>query len=257
MTVGKTDPDYAAALEAVRMAPAAISGTDPVSGAPYAAGYAGLAGRTRRRCRNGCCEDARTSEAGRDLHADRRSTNCAAAAQRRRSTDRRARRIHKGGNTLAHGAAARAAKRAASATGSTSSSGGARRWSAASTGSAAAPKRWKRASPRAPTKSSRWKPGWRKRASRCWKARRIRNQAGKCRSVAGALQLGLLRALGARRGAARPRAKRSATTIDLERGGQAASMLVISNYEFNSPGLDPAEQDGSTPSRPNWPRTPA
>lgn len=35
MTVGKTDPEYAAALEAVRQALAASSGTDPVTGAPY------------------------------------------------------------------------------------------------------------------------------------------------------------------------------------------------------------------------------
>jgi putative drug exporter of the RND superfamily len=35
MTVGKSDPEYAAALEAVRKASAAVSGSDPVSGAPY------------------------------------------------------------------------------------------------------------------------------------------------------------------------------------------------------------------------------
>jgi RND superfamily putative drug exporter len=35
MTVGKDDPNYAATLEAVRRADAAVSGTDPVSGAPY------------------------------------------------------------------------------------------------------------------------------------------------------------------------------------------------------------------------------
>ncbi|HEX3323948.1 MAG TPA: MMPL family transporter, partial [Solirubrobacterales bacterium] len=42
MTVGKTDPNYAASLEAVRQATAAVSGTDPISGTPYATGYAGL-----------------------------------------------------------------------------------------------------------------------------------------------------------------------------------------------------------------------
>jgi RND superfamily putative drug exporter len=35
MTVGKSDPEYAAALEAVRRALAAESGVDPISGAPY------------------------------------------------------------------------------------------------------------------------------------------------------------------------------------------------------------------------------
>jgi putative drug exporter of the RND superfamily len=42
MTVGKSDPNYTAALEAVRRATAAVSGTDPVSGQPYAENYAGL-----------------------------------------------------------------------------------------------------------------------------------------------------------------------------------------------------------------------
>ncbi|HVD85889.1 MAG TPA: MMPL family transporter, partial [Solirubrobacterales bacterium] len=35
MTVGKSDPDYAAALEAVQRASAAVSGTNPANGAPY------------------------------------------------------------------------------------------------------------------------------------------------------------------------------------------------------------------------------
>ena len=35
MTVGKEDPNYAAALEAVRRAQAAVTGTDPVTGTPY------------------------------------------------------------------------------------------------------------------------------------------------------------------------------------------------------------------------------
>ena len=42
MTVGKTDPNYPAALEAVRQAAAAVSGTDPLTGAPYAPEYTGL-----------------------------------------------------------------------------------------------------------------------------------------------------------------------------------------------------------------------
>jgi putative drug exporter of the RND superfamily len=42
MTVGKEDPNYGAALDAVRHAAAAVSGTDPVSSAPYAPDYTGL-----------------------------------------------------------------------------------------------------------------------------------------------------------------------------------------------------------------------
>jgi RND superfamily putative drug exporter len=42
MTVGKTDPAYAAALDAVRRATAAATGTDPATGAPYQSGYTGL-----------------------------------------------------------------------------------------------------------------------------------------------------------------------------------------------------------------------
>lgn len=42
MTVGKSDPEYTAALEAVNKASAAVSGTNPASGAPFAPGYTGL-----------------------------------------------------------------------------------------------------------------------------------------------------------------------------------------------------------------------
>jgi putative drug exporter of the RND superfamily len=42
MTVGKEDPNYGPALEAVRRAAAAVGGTDPANGLPYAAGYTGL-----------------------------------------------------------------------------------------------------------------------------------------------------------------------------------------------------------------------
>ena len=42
MTVGKGDPQYAAALAAVRRAAAAVTGTDPVDGQSYAEGYSGL-----------------------------------------------------------------------------------------------------------------------------------------------------------------------------------------------------------------------
>jgi RND superfamily putative drug exporter len=42
MTVGQSDPNYAAALDAVRRASAAVSGVDPISGQPYAPDYAGL-----------------------------------------------------------------------------------------------------------------------------------------------------------------------------------------------------------------------
>jgi RND superfamily putative drug exporter len=42
MGVGQTDPNYPAALDAVREALAAISGTDPATSAPYAPGYEGL-----------------------------------------------------------------------------------------------------------------------------------------------------------------------------------------------------------------------
>jgi RND superfamily putative drug exporter len=42
MTVGKGDPTYQASLDAVRQALAAVGGTNPATGAPYAAEYAGL-----------------------------------------------------------------------------------------------------------------------------------------------------------------------------------------------------------------------
>jgi RND superfamily putative drug exporter len=42
MTTGKSDPNYGPALDAVRRASAAVTGTDPVGNTPYAPEYAGL-----------------------------------------------------------------------------------------------------------------------------------------------------------------------------------------------------------------------
>ena len=40
--MGRSDPHYGPALEAVSKASAAVGGTNPISGQPYAPGYAGL-----------------------------------------------------------------------------------------------------------------------------------------------------------------------------------------------------------------------
>jgi RND superfamily putative drug exporter len=61
MTVGKGDPEYQAAVAEVRQASAAVTGTDPVGGAAYAEGYAGLPVELAA-LRGGLLEDAKESQ---------------------------------------------------------------------------------------------------------------------------------------------------------------------------------------------------
>ena len=234
MTVGKTDPNYAAALEAVRKAAAAVSGTDPVSGAPYAAGLrrpagrtrsaAGAAGRRRRARKRGqpTCIESTLRRAWKSCRTRRRQADRTASYKitRRQQQARRRRRP------------ARQRRQDASAAASTGSAAARRRWSAASTGSAAAPKRWKRASPKGPNEvgaaaeraAAGERPGARRQGAdqapgapgRATPRRASSTPATSCSR----------RSTGRRRG----RAKRPASTIDLRRrrpGGVDAGDLQV------------------------------
>ncbi|HVT00017.1 MAG TPA: MMPL family transporter, partial [Solirubrobacterales bacterium] len=65
---------------------------------------------------------------------------------------------------------------------------------------------------------------------------KIRHQAGKVQDQTPGLFNSGYFVLSALDGAPPGPREKAATTIDLNHGGQAASMLVISRYEFNSPG---------------------
>jgi RND superfamily putative drug exporter len=235
MTTGKTDPIYTAALEAVRQATAAVSGTDPASGAPYAADFAGLPPELAT-LQSGLLDDA--------ADAKRESTWLASTLQGLKRLTHAAERLNDGlnkikkaGHKLAHGAT-----RLANA--SQSLSGGLSRLSG---GAAALVSGIDRLTGGSEALESALAEGFERSAPLQQGVRRasVRVLGGKARIERQARRVsdaspGLFNSgyfvLSALDGAP-PRAREAAgTTIDLGHGGQAASMLVISKYSFNTPG---------------------
>ncbi|HEY1853967.1 MAG TPA: MMPL family transporter [Solirubrobacterales bacterium] len=235
MTVGKSDPSYDAALEAVRQAAAAVSGTDPATGAAFAEGYAGLpteltAMRERLLVD---LEDAQRSrqEYQATLSLLKKARKGAAALQDALY------KIHKGGNELAFGAEklAKEANRLGQGVNRLSGgmlalvkgldrlSGGAE---ALEAGLAEG------AEEVAPLESGLQEASVQVLAGRA----KVRHQARKVRREApGVFNSGYF-VLSALDGAEPSTREAANQTIDVDNGGQAASLLVISDYSFNTPG---------------------
>jgi putative drug exporter of the RND superfamily len=243
MTVGKTDPEYAAALEAVRRASAAVSGVDPLTGTPYdpvpatpeVEPYTGLPAElvalqeklleeqdnakevkfwliTTRNQLRGVLEGSEKLEEGlRELRAG--SNRLAAGAER---LAREAKRLGDGISRLSSGTVALVK-------GLDELGGGAE---ALEEGLLAG------FDESAPLES-----GLEEASVQVIDGRqRIRRQAGRvARSTPGLFNSGYF-VLSALDGT--PPATREAIseTIDLRKGGQAATMLVVSEYSFNTPG---------------------
>jgi RND superfamily putative drug exporter len=235
MTVGKADPNYAAALEAVRRALAAVSGTDPESAAPYAANYAGLptelaALQTR------LVEDAEEAKQVTDWLASGLALIKRLRVGATRLSDG-LRKLEGAGKRLAHGSA-----RLARAAGTLQ--GGVARLGAGATALASGLARLRDGagaleenlalgySASAPLQS-----GLRRATVQVLSGNaRVKRQVRRLqRASPGLFDSGYF-VLSALDGA-RPRAReRTATAIDLNGGGQAAAILVISRFTFNSPG---------------------
>jgi RND superfamily putative drug exporter len=235
MTVGQTDPNYTAALEAVREAAAAVSGTDPVSSAPYAPGYAGLVPELEA-LQARLVDDVADSEY---VTSYLKSTifNLKKLSNGAKKLYEALTEISAAGNKLAAGSARLATAAGALSDGLTQLGvgatalvggidelgGGAEALEAGLAEGAeeiaTAPARLRRASVQVISGKARIKS----------RVRRVR------RASPGIFNSGyfVLSALdGAPPG---PRAA-AAEAIDLRNGGQAASMLVVSDYSFNTPG---------------------
>jgi RND superfamily putative drug exporter len=235
MTVGQSDPRYTAALEAVRHATAALTGTDPVSGAPYAEGYAGLPAEIsalqKRLTEEHALSRQVTNSIGSSINELKKIRNGAiklnegmeqlragskrlAAGAKKLATE--AQRLGGGIEQLSSGATALVG-------GIDRLGGGAEALQAAlSNGSGEA----------SPLQS-----GLREASVQVLEGkRRINRQAGRvARSTPGLFNSGyfVLSALDGTPPRTREQVKE---TIDLRHGGQAATMLVISDYSFNTPG---------------------
>ena len=235
MTVGQTDPNYAAALEAVRRASAAVSGTNPADGQPYAAGYAGLPAELKR-CRPRLLEDAEESK---HVTAWLQSTliNLKKLANAAERLSEGPAKIEAGGKKLAAGAARLADAAHNLGDGLSRLSGGAvalvggidRLSGGAEALEAGLAEGFDRS---APLQSGLSRASVRVIAGKA----RIKHQVRRVRRASPGLFNSGYFVLSALDGAP-PKAREAAgSTIDLRHGGQAASMRVISKYSFNTPG---------------------
>jgi RND superfamily putative drug exporter len=230
-----TDPAAAATLESVQAALGALTGTDPATGAPHEEGYAGLPAELEGlQARLG--EDAelnkRTSSfivsSISELHRTGRGTGQLIEGLQR---------LRKGANTLSHGAnklAKEAGKlgsgidklnkgAASLVKGLGQLSGGAEALEANLAAGATEVEPLESGLEEASVKVLTGKA-------------KIRHQAGEVQEQTPGLFNSGYFVLSALDGAPPGPREKAATTIDLNKGGQAASMLVISKYEFNSPG---------------------
>jgi putative drug exporter of the RND superfamily len=235
MTTGKSDPSFASAREAVRRALAAISGTDPDSGAPYAPNYAGLPAELS------ALQTRLTEDAGEAKQVTDWLVSGLFLIKRLRIGATRLsdglRKLEGAGKRLAHGSARLA--RAAGTLG-----GGVARLGAGATalaagiarlrdGAAALEENLARGySASAPLESGLRRATVQVISSEGRFSRQVRRLQ---RATPGLFDSGYF-VLSALDGAP-PRAReRTATAIDLDGGGQAAAILIISRFTFNSPG---------------------
>ncbi len=235
MTVGKTDTHYGPALEAVRQASAAVSGTDPVNGQPYAPGYAGLPAELTE-LQGRLVKDSEESEqVTAFLKTEIIHLKEASAGAKRLSEGLE--KIEGGGNKLAHGSA-RLARAASSlegglgrlVTGAAALAGGVSRLTGGATALEENLASGFRRS--APLQSGLNRASVRVISGNATLQRRL----GRVRRSTPRLFDSGYFVLSALDGARGPLRERAAEAVDLDRGGQAATLLVISRYGFNSPG---------------------
>jgi len=235
MTVGKGDPNYAAALEAVRKATAAVTGTDPVSGGQYAPNYGGLPAEL----------EAQQARLGEDVDDAKHAADWIAGTIKElnhlehaaRKLEKGLVRIKKGGKKLASGAErlSKAARSLGSGverlqSGATALVAGLARL----TGGTEALERglaegFQEAAPletQLARASVQVIQGHERIVARATKV----SKASPNLFNSGYFVLSTL-------DGTPPKTREAlAQTIDLDHGGQAASMLVFSRYSFNTPG---------------------
>jgi putative drug exporter of the RND superfamily len=235
MTVGQSDPSYAAALAAVQKALAAVSGTDPVSGQPYAPGYAGLpAELTALQAR--LLEELDEAE---EVSAFIRTsiTGIEQTGDGARQLTKALYAMHSAANKLANGSERLAGAAGELGEGLEQLSGGAGALVgglARLTGGAEALEAGLAAGfeQAAPLESGLADASVQVITGKA----RIRRQASRVAEATPNLFNSGFFVLSALDGAPPRTREAAATAIDLRRGGQAASVLVVSDYSFNTPG---------------------
>jgi putative drug exporter of the RND superfamily len=235
MTVGKSDPNYTAALEAVRRALGVVSGTDPATGGAYEPGTDGLLAELDA-LRTRLLEDAEESTEVTNwivttLIALNRATKAA------EQLEDGLRQIKNAGNRLADGSERLASAARTLGDGLDRLSGGAVALAAGigrlGDGAEALETNLLAGVDRtAPLES-----GLRRASVQVLTGkRRINRQARRVAAASPNIFNSGYFVLSALDGAPPETRARIGETVDLERGGQAAAILVISEYSFNSDG---------------------
>jgi putative drug exporter of the RND superfamily len=243
MTVGKTDPRYAAALEAVRKATAALSGVDPVTGAPYdplpatpeLEPYKGLPAELT--ALNERLLDDLYQAKQINLWAGTLKKNLKSVEHGLEKLEEGLRELHAGSSRLAAGSAklAREAKRLGD--GITALSGGAVRLVGGLDQLGDGAEALQAALSHGVDESAPLESGLEEASVQVLTGRKqIRDQAGRIAdSSPGIFNSGYF-VLSALDGTPPTTRQAIDETIDLDGGGQAASVLVISSHSLNSPG---------------------
>jgi putative drug exporter of the RND superfamily len=235
MTTGQADPAYGPALEAVRKATAAVTGTDPVTGLPYATEYTGLVAELEGMEKRLLDDVEEAKQATYWLEST--IGNLGRLAD---ETDRLYKgmlRLKKGSNELANGAAklAKEAKLLQKGVGQLATGAAQLVGGIDQLGEGAEALEQNLAL--GFDESEPLQSGLRRASVQVLKgkgeikqrARRVRDQ------TPGIFNSGYF-VLSAVDGAPQPQREATSRVIDLKHGGQAASILVISKYSFNTPG---------------------
>ncbi len=235
MTVGRSDPNYAAALEAVRKASAAVSGTDPVSGQPYAPGYAGLPAELAA-LDSRLVEDAEESrQVGSWLTSTIFNLKQMTPLVERLSAGLN--QIEHGGNQLAHGSARLASAAASLGHGLTRLGDGATALAAGLTRLTNGTSTLQENLAAGFRRSYPLQAGLRRAGVRVVSSNAtLQRQTGRLRRTTPGLFNSGYFVLSALDGASPPLREQAASAVDLNGGGQGAKLLVISRYTFNSAG---------------------
>ncbi len=235
MTTGRSDPNYAAASAAVEQALAAVSGADPASGQPYAEGYAGLPAELTALDER-LIEDHAESKKTTYWIVSTLSTLKKLGAGAEKLT-RGLERLHRGAEQLASGSAKLAKEARRLGTGLSELSGGASELvsgiSQLSGGAEALEANLASGAEQVQPLQS----GLREASVSVLTGKaRIRRQARRVRRASPNLFNSGYFVLSAIDGAPSRTREAAGNALDLRHGGQAASMLVISRYTFNTDG---------------------
>jgi RND superfamily putative drug exporter len=235
MTVGQTDPNYAAALDAVRRATAAISGVNPVDNSPYAPEYTGLPAELE-------AMQARLVEDIDDTkHATDQISSTLENLDRLYNSSKRLtdglRKIAAGGKKLARGANKLNDATHTLVDGLNRLSGGAVALVGGIDRLSGGAEALESGLTEAVERTEPLQSGLSRASVQVIESKhRVNRQAGKAKRSSPNLFNSGYFVLSALDGTP-PRTREAiGTTVDLRHGGQAAAMQVISEYSFNTPG---------------------